>query len=278
MKLAAQALVMDLLSAVGGRPISVRALVRAAEVFDITENNLRVALARLLASAKVERNERGLYGIGSEALPVQSHVSAWAEMERRMVRWDGGFVGVHTAALETGRRGAAERRARALWFLGLRELAGGLWVRPDNLRDGAAGVRSALSDLGFAAAAPVFALTDLDTATERRARGLWNAAAIERGYEKTRAKLAESGARLEEQPLRHAMVECFLLGGRAIRELAFDPLLPEPIVSGELRRGLIDEMLRYDAAGRRVWRRFMHAEGAPELESLLGFRQLARVA
>ena len=74
------------------------------------------------------------------------------------------------------------------------------------------------------------------------------------------------------------MMECFLLGGRAIRELAFDPLLPEPIVRGELRRGLIDEMRRYDAAGRRVWRKFMHAEGAPQLESLLDFRQLTRVA
>jgi phenylacetic acid degradation operon negative regulatory protein len=278
MKLGAQTLVMDLLSAVGGRPISVRALVRAGEVFGITENNLRVALARLLASGKIERNERGLYGISAEALPVQSHVASWAELERRMVRWDGGFIGVHTGALEAGRRGAAKRRARALWFLGFRELVAGLWVRPDNLRDGAAGVRSALAELGFESSAPVFALKDLDDATEHRARGLWNAAAIGRGYEKTRAKLAESGAGLDELPLRQAMVECFLLGGRAIRELAFDPLLPEPIVKSELRRGLIDEMRRYDAAGRRVWRKFMNAEGAPQLESLIDFRQLGRVA
>ena len=161
MKLGAQALIIDLLSAVGGQPISVRALVRAAEVFGISENNLRVALARLLASGKVERNERGSYGISPEARPVQSHVAGWAEIERRMVRWEGGFIGVHTAGLEAGRRGSAKRRARALWFLGLRELVGGLWVRPDNLRDGAAGVRAALSVLGFEAAAPVFALADL---------------------------------------------------------------------------------------------------------------------
>ena len=37
----------------------VRALVAAASPFEIEENSLRVALARLLAAGTVERDERG---------------------------------------------------------------------------------------------------------------------------------------------------------------------------------------------------------------------------
>jgi phenylacetic acid degradation operon negative regulatory protein len=74
------------------------------------------------------------------------------------------------------------------------------------------------------------------------------------------------------------MVECFTLGGQAIRLLAFDPLLPAPIVDEGQRRSLVEAMRRYDRAGRRTWRRFMQREGAPALESLLDFRTMGRAA
>ncbi len=273
----AQSLVMDLLSAVGGREVTVRALLRAAELFDISGNSLRVALARLLAAGKIERNERGCYGIAESAEAVQAHVASWAELEARMVPWTGGWIGVHTAALARDRT-AARRRGRALSFLGLAALLPGLWLRPDNLTGGVTDVRVRLHRLGLDPGAPVFRLEQLDDDAEARARKLWQGANLPRAYERTRRALAASGAHLEALPLEQATVECFTLGGQAIRQLAYDPLLPEPIVPAAARGALIEEMRRYDRIGRRIWRTFMRAEGAPALESLLGYRQLGRTA
>jgi hypothetical protein len=65
------------------------------------------------------------------------------------------------------------------------------------------------------------------------------------------------------------MVESFLVGGRALRQLAFDPLLPEAIVAAAPRREFVDELRRYDRLGRAHWRSFMRAQGIPSLESPL---------
>jgi phenylacetic acid degradation operon negative regulatory protein len=274
----ASSLVLDLLSAVGERPVPVRALVRVAELFGLTENALRVALARLVSDGKVERNERGSYGLGAAAQPVQRRVTSWAKMEDRVVAWHGGWVAVHTAGVERGSRAETKRRQRALEFSGMRELATGLYVRPDNLEGGVAAVRAELRDLGMPSNALVGALRDLDAETEARARGLWKADALDEACRVTTARLKKSGQELFDLPIEQAVVECFLLGGRAIRQLAFDPLLPEPIVEPALRRGLVEEMRRYDGAGRRIWRKFMVAQGAPALESLLTFRNVGRAA
>ena len=59
------------------------------------------------------------------------------------------------------------------------------------------------------------------------------------------------------------MVESFVLGGRAIRQLVLDPLLPEPILPTTERHALVQAMRRYDKLGRACWRSFMGAHGAP---------------
>jgi phenylacetic acid degradation operon negative regulatory protein len=59
------------------------------------------------------------------------------------------------------------------------------------------------------------------------------------------------------------MVESFLLGGRVIRELVLDPLLPEPLLPTRERRALLDATRSYDQLGRRAWAAFMASHGAP---------------
>ena len=49
------------------------------------------------------------------------------------------------------------------------------------------------------------------------------------------------------------MVESFLLGGRVIRQLVLDPLLPEPILPVGERDALAGAMRRYDRLGRACW-------------------------
>lgn len=259
----AKSLILDLLSTMGGAAMPVRALIGAGELFGLSENGIRVGLARLGVRRVVERDERGQYRVSRRAAAVQSHVRAWSRVEERMTAWDGGWIGVHTGALKRSDRRGARRRRRAFDFLGFRELDPGLWIRPDNLRGGVAEVRRQLEALGLDAAAIVFALGALDDATEARARRLWDVTRLRASHRAMRESLAASERRLPRLATERAMVETFTLGGRAIRELVLDPLLPEPIIPAAERRALVEAMRRYDRVGRDCWRPFMRTHGAP---------------
>jgi phenylacetic acid degradation operon negative regulatory protein len=224
---------------------------------------MRVAVTRLLAARELVRDERGRYRLGTAAAPVWERVGSWRRGEERLRRWDGGWIGVHTAGLARGRGGAAARAGRALGLLGFAAFAPGLALRPDNLRGGVAGVRDELRALGLPAAAPAFALAELAPEDDARARGLWDTAALRARYARECEALAASEARIAGRPERAAMVESFRLGGRGIRTLVRDPLLPEPLVPAAERRALLAALVRYDRAGRRVWAAFMARHGAP---------------
>lgn len=263
----AKNLTLDLLSSLRGQAMPVRALVAAGAIFGLSAESIRVTLVRLCSRGTIERNERGQYRIAAAAQPVQQHVAAWTRTEERVVAWRGGWIGVHTAGLARGDRSRGRRRARALQFLGFRALATHLFVRPDNRKGGVDVVREELHALGLEPDALVFAIAQLDPAAAARARALWDGQALCRTYRATCAALARSATRLARVPARAAMVESFVLGGQAIRQLALDPLLPEPIVPSGERAALVDALREYDRLGRAHWRAFMTSHGAPHLQT-----------
>lgn len=265
MRLTAQKLILDLVSAAADQTISARAAVVVARLFDITENNVRVALARLQSRGLLERIGRGRYGLAAGAWPVQRHVSSWARLEQRCVAWRGRWCGVYLSRPVRIGRQPARRRQRALDLLGLRELEAGLWVRPDNLRGGVSAVRAQLGDLGLDARSLVFALSGLDGATEEAARGLWDRAAIRDAHRAMIRRLKQGGRALAKLDLERGVVESFLVGGQAINLLAFDPLLPDEIMPAGDRRALVDQMRRYDQLGRACWRDYARQQGIPEI-------------
>ena len=254
--------ILDLLQSTRGRSMPVRALVEAGRILGLGENGLRVALARLVARGLVERDGPGRYRLAPSAQPISRRVGGWTSADQRTVRWEGGWVGVLTQAAGSGR---TRRRgdARALAFLGFARLAPGLWVRPDNLRGGVAELRAALLELGLDRHVPVLGLSELDSATDARARSLWNAETLLAEGRQAREALERSAARLERLSPAAAMVETFLVGGRAIRQIALDPCLPEAIAPEHERRALVAAMREYDRAGRASWREFMRAHDAP---------------
>ncbi|MGI9591183.1 MAG: PaaX family transcriptional regulator, partial [Myxococcota bacterium] len=65
-----KSLILDLLSTRRRGSMPVAALVEAAALFGIAEGSLRVALSRLLAEGRVERDERGAYRLGPAAAPL----------------------------------------------------------------------------------------------------------------------------------------------------------------------------------------------------------------
>jgi phenylacetic acid degradation operon negative regulatory protein len=255
----AKSLVLDLLSTLKGRSMPVRGLVAAGALFAIEENSVRVALARLLVAGTLERDERGAYRLGERAQAVQREVVSWRRLEERLRPWHGAWFAVHGSGAYGASRTDLRRRERALRFLGFRELVAGLAVRPANLAGGLGEVRRRLVALGFPQAAPTFVIAELDATAEARALGLWDTADLVERYRTSRRELEESRSRLPTLPLSRAMVESFLLGGSVIRQLVYDPLLPEPIVPSAERRALVSAMDDYDRLGQSFWRAFFQS-------------------
>ncbi len=234
-------------------------------LFGITENNVRVALARLQDRGRLQRLGRGRYGLAADARPVQRHVSAWASLEERRVSWRGRWCGVYLSRPGQVGRLEGRRRMRALEFLGLRALEAGLWLRPDNLAGGVAALRTRLVELGLDEGSRVFALSDLDPDTEQQARGLWDVQGLVASYGAQTRRLQQSAKQLAKLPLEESVVESFLVGGRAINQLAFDPLLPDEIQPAVDRRALVEEMRAYDRLARAYWRDYATRQDIPEI-------------
>ena len=274
----ARSLILDLLSTVRRGSMPVRALVAAADLFGIEENSLRVSLARLFAAGSVERDERGRYHLARAETPLKQQVLGWRELESRMIDvWTGDWVAVIGAP--EGRRGAGRRSARALELLGFRALRPGLSVRPDNVVGGVDSLRERY--LGLSAptrseakrsatttdAPPVVArLSEVAELDVERARALWDVADLEHDYASLLVTLTESESRLDSLEPSDAMVESFLVGGRVLRALNVDPMLPEPIVDATARRALVEAMLRYDRVGRAKWSLFLAGFDAPYMQ------------
>jgi phenylacetic acid degradation operon negative regulatory protein len=112
-------------------------------------------------------------------------------------------------------------------------------------------------------------LSALDRATDTRARRSWDAAALQRAYRTLDDELRASAARLDRLPAAAAMVESFRIGGRAMRQLVLDPLLPDEICSATERTALVARLVAYDRAGRLAWAELLKRYDVPYLRAPL---------
>ena len=263
----AKSLILDLLSTLRHGTMPVAALVEAGALFGVAENAVRVALARLLALGSVERDERGCYRLGPAAEPVNTQVVSWRRIEQTVRPWPPGtWLAVQTTGLDGSAR-ARRRRGRAFRYLGFEELRPGLWLRPANLRERTEETGARLRALGLDRDAIVASLAELDPDVEAEARALWDADGLSRMYRESLTALEASEHHLASAPEGDAMVESFLLGGRVMRQLVFDPLLPEPIVRTRERTDLVSALRRYDRLGRACWSTFLSRHGVPTLRA-----------
>jgi len=263
----AKSLILDLLSTLRKGTMPVAALVEAGRIFGLAENNVRVALARLLAAGSIERDARGCYRLGPTAIPVHQQVVSWRHIDERIRPWESGrWLAVHTGTAQ-GAAPARKRRERALRFLGFAELRPGLAVRPANFRETPQETGARLIALGLEPDALFGVLTNLSPDVEMRAAGLWDADALADGYRRSQAALTSSEQQLPRLGEGEAMVESFVLGGRVMRQLIFDPLLPEPIVPVAERTALVAALRQYDRLGRTCWASFLARHAVPSLRA-----------
>lgn len=253
MKPKAKNLILDLLLARDGEALTARECIAACALFGITANNVRVALVRLSAEGLIAASERGSYVLSDRAHELADEVATWRRAEQRVRAWHGSYLAVHCGGLGRSNRAALKARERALKMLGFREFESGLYLRPDNLGDGVAGVRERLAKLGLQGGASVFEASGFDAACEARIRKLWDGKALNASYRKLTRQLEDWMTRAGGLEPEAAARESFLLGGKAIREVVYDPLLPAPFVDTEARRAFVDAVHRYDQFGKAIW-------------------------
>jgi phenylacetic acid degradation operon negative regulatory protein len=215
----------------------------------VSGNAMRVCLSRLKSAGFVQCDARGWYALGPEALALHEQVSHWRQLESQTRRWEGHWVAIHLDRLSGRQKARARNRARALELLGFADWREGLALRPDNLRGGVEAVRTRLHALGIDPRQPVFLLSASDTQLEE----LWDGAALDLRYHRGLETLRQSRERVAGLELEAAAAETFRVGGAALRQLAFDPLLPPPIVAVEARRRYARAVANYDLLGRRYW-------------------------
>jgi phenylacetic acid degradation operon negative regulatory protein len=252
-------LILDLLLAADPQPLSARDAVAACALFGISENNARVALARLSSEGLIEAAERGSYQLSARAHELADDVATWRTAEQRVRDWNGGYIVVHTGALGRSDRAALRARRRALDMLGFRELERGIHLRPDNIERDLDAVRYRLYQIGLERKASVFAASGFDAVREARVRRLWDGKALTANYRRLRQELEDWMRGAERLAPDEGAREAFLVGSRAIRHVVYDPLLPNPLVDVQARQTFVETVRRVDRLGHRLWQRMYEA-------------------
>lgn len=261
MKTNAKHLILDLLLAADNGStasgvLSVRKAIVASQLFGIQENSVRVTLARLAAEGFIEAAGRGNYRLGPNALELAGEVANWRTAEQCVRPWSGEFIAAHTGALGRANRPALRKRERALGILGFRELERGLFVRPDNIEADISTVRQRLYSLGLEKEVTVFIASEFEPQRSSVIHSLWNGAALNASYLQTQQQLEQWLRRADQLEPDVAARESFLLGGHAIRQVVFDPLLPAPFVDVNARQQFVAIVKQFDQVGHSLWQRF----------------------
>jgi phenylacetic acid degradation operon negative regulatory protein len=256
MKITPRRLILDLLLAGNGLPLSAKEAVAACVLFEIGEVSARVALTRLLADGLTESaGRRGLYKLGANAVKIAAEVGTWRTTSHRAREWHGDFITIHTSSLGRTDRSALSRRERAFKMLGFQELEKGLHIRPNNIEANVSAVRNRLNSLGLEADAIVCVSSDFDDSIELRIKALWNCADIIESYRATSHQLEQWMSTADQLTLKVAAQESLLLGRAAIHQVVFDPMLPASMLDLNEREKFINTVIKFDQVGSVIWKR-----------------------
>jgi phenylacetic acid degradation operon negative regulatory protein len=249
----AKSLILDLLLASKGRPLSAKQAIAACGIFDISVNNTRVALVRLSAEGLIESAGRALYQLTDDAHTLADDVAAWRTRSTRVRQWDGSYIVVQADKLSRSEAKQQRARARSLLMLGFQPLNEHLFIRPNNIEDNLETVRVRLYKLGLEKEAPVFQASGFDSTTEQRIATLWQPRELEQNYQQLEKKMRTWLDRFHALEPEVAARESFLLGGTAIKHVVYDPFLPDEWVDVQARKQFLNAVDEVDQAGMRIW-------------------------
>ena len=243
----ASELILDLLRTYGRHGTSVRQIAESGALFGFTANSIRVNLSRLVRKGAIELLQRGQYRLCESAAAVNDFAESWRLGEQRVKPWDeANWSCIHTVKHN-------DKDKWALTNIGYRAIKPDFWVRPDNLSTPSENLLGKLHSLGLSRSSVMISNGQLTADLQDQWISHFDLQQIETAYLDTIQALQDSLRRIEQLPRNAARKETFALGGRGIEILAKDPLIPERYLSSSKRKQLWEVLIRYDAAGRKVW-------------------------
>ena len=245
-------LILDLLVA-RGMPLPASDIARAAALFDIGENAVRVCLSRLVSSEKIERTARGIYQAKLQPQHLAHTVDNWHRREQLRQPWNGGWLAIQDATISRSDKTLWRRHQRALGLRGFASLGPHLHIRPDNLKVGFNALQSEMESFGVAPGSCLMKIQQLDSQHETKARSLWNIRALGAAHQHWLDMVINSQERLDDLPLASAVRETLLLGRSAIAHLLRDPLLPEELMPSGTRHALRAHLQAYQQKALELW-------------------------
>lgn len=250
----ARTLILDLLAARANPVFDVRSLLRAGDLFDLSPEAMRTAIARLKREGRLKAIGRGRYAEGDAPGPWRRRIDGWRGVLDRRAPWHGDWF---LAALRPSSITRTEwrRTLRALNAEGFRQTSQGPWLRPGNLAGGVEACRTRLLDLG---AAPGLLLARAEGLDANVAiLDLWDTAALADEARANLRRLADSAQRLDGLAPAEAARESLLLGRSVVRAILLDPLLPESWSSSTVLPELIAAMKDYQRHGVAAWSTYL---------------------
>ena len=267
----AKSLILDLLLASNGRPLSARQAIAACDIFGISINNTRVALVRLCAEGLIESPGRAMYHLTENAHTLADDVAAWRTKSQRVRPWDGSYIAIQTEKLPRTETRHLKERERALLMLGFRPLNTHLYLRPNNIEDNVGTVRGRLYKLGLEKNAPVFCASDFDDHTHEDISRLWDIETLEANYAAMNQKIDHWLEHHHTLAQQEAARESFLLGSNAIKHVVFDPFLPTEWVSKQARDSFLATVQKLDVVGQGVWKKLWESLQVEVVEYNIAF-------
>ena len=249
----AKSFIIDLFLASGGQNLSIKQLVNAAHILNISENNTRVAVTRLCNENMIISISRGLYKLSHDA---ENWGALFIHRQQNLPNthvWNQKYLAVFTSHLGRTDRTALNQREKALKHVGFRELETGLFIRPDNLTLNLEELRLRLIQQGLGAEAKFMQISQFDQSTQQKIPSLWNIQKLNQTYEKYSSQLRQWLENYQSMDSIHLARESFLLGRETIALMLTDPLLPEPFVNTALRNDFFNAVISLDRIGQKAW-------------------------
>jgi phenylacetic acid degradation operon negative regulatory protein len=224
-----------------------RQLVRAGELFGITEGTTRVALSRMVRAGELEADD-GWYRLAG---PLLNRRARQAEGRHPSLRaWSGEWCAEVVRAERRAATARTDLRA-AMRSLRYEEQREGVWLRPDNLDPERLPEARAVRD----EQCERFTARPRDLEAGALARQLWDLDGWAADARRFLTAMDTSHARLERNDV-DALAPGWELSAAVLRHLLADPLLPAEL---QPKRWPGDELRTaydtYDSGFKRLWRR-----------------------
>ena len=252
----ARDLIVDLLMGLQGRAISIKQIILAAKLFEINENNIRVAVTRLSAEGVIEAVERGVYQFSEQAREWANIMLNRKQGIKQTKAWNSQYLAVLAGELGRVDRTALSRRERALKRFGFKEFEQGIYIRPDNLAISFDDICSELRNSGLEMSAKICLISHLDSNTLSQIPSLWPTQSLNQNYEKYSQIIQTWLSQVAQLSLDDAAKESLMLGRQTIASLMNDPLLPESFVDVQLREKFASSVQQLDQTGIELWQQF----------------------